>query len=1122
MRIALKLTGSIVFVFLLAAACLAQSATTRGSISGTVKDAKGAIVPGATVTVKGLDTGFNQTVTADKDGVYRIEALPPGNYSVTVGAISGFAETNVNATVVLEKTTTADVTLGISSVNVVEVGSDPLGVVVDTTDSKVQTNITSNLIEKIPAGTSFSSVLKLSPETRSDSLTGGFTVDGASKAENTFSIDGQDVTNFRHGTLNDNGTIADNQNIPTALVKEVQIKTSGFEAEHGGASGAVIQVVTKSGSDTFHGEAGAQFTTSRLQPNNNSSAAFNTYDYGSGTQNLFSLAPAAKDASLEFDPTVTFSGPILKKRVWFFGIYSPQNYHVDRITNYYTINVNTGALSPDPKVGSSPLYPSSFREEYQASSTNQYAEGKIDYSLTHNLSGFTSYLWNPFVQHGLLPYGNQAINAIEPPHAGFADAESRYSKKGGFSPSEVFNTQMEWTPRPWMALSGRFGYGYQNGKPSNYDIPGGTLYQCRGISSATYYSGAGAACLYNYASELGSGAIVRDISKHKTIDVDATFFFGGFGRHNLKTGYELARISVDDLEASTNYIRAYYGQSTSVAPCSLITAANPGGNCYGFGYAVIYGEQGKGSNKAQAIYVQDKWQITSRLTLNLGVRTESENLPSFSVASSPIHIPWGRKTVPRLGASYDLFGNGKTRIFGSFGIFSDRMKFEMPIGSFGGGLYYVDYFPISTAHPDISYYTRALLYGSYNPIVNGGNPSLQGGVSTFHENFRPDSSTQGCYDKVNDYIDSSGSCAQIGATGITLSGVDPNMQPFKQREISVGFESEISKNYVLGGHFTRKDVLHTIEDTGVGQDSYYTIGNPGEGLTESQRLAIGYAPTVKPKREYNAVEVELTKRFTNHYYFSTNYTWSRLFGNYSGLANSDYFDSGSSVNGTTATRSDPGVNRFYDWSVAGYTAHGAPDNGLLATDRTHVIKAYGGYGFDWWGSKVNETFLSFFQTIESGTPQTTAVDVFNGAGMYLVYTKRGDLGRTPMLTQTDLNLSHTYKFGNDGRFKIVGDITVVNAFNQHIVTAINPRKFIQDGPDNPGLGEAGDIAFENSLITGHQGALYDGLNCTTTATCNANSVTTTDAKGSNLNILYGLPSAYQAQRNIRFGFRFVF
>ena len=187
----LRLIASTICMLLLATV-FTFGQQTAGSIEGTVSDSKGAVVPGATITVAGINTAFNQTVTANDSGKYRIERLPAGRYKITVGAISGFAETVIDTQVVIEKTTTANVTLGISQADInVEVGADPLGVVVDTSDSKVQTNITSELIDKLPTGTNFTSILKVSPGTRGESLTGGFQVDGASKAENSFVLDGQ-------------------------------------------------------------------------------------------------------------------------------------------------------------------------------------------------------------------------------------------------------------------------------------------------------------------------------------------------------------------------------------------------------------------------------------------------------------------------------------------------------------------------------------------------------------------------------------------------------------------------------------------------------------------------------------------------------------------------------------------------------------------------------------------------------------------------------------------------------------------------------------------------------------------------------------------------------------------
>lgn len=1129
----IKTIASIVSVFLLSAAIFGQSIT--GSIDGTVKDANGAVVPGASVTVTGVSTGFTQTLTTNSDGYYSIDRVPAGTYRVTVAPISGFSEATAETRVTIEKTTRTDIALstGVQDIQV-NVSSDALGVVLDATDSKVQTNITEELIEKLPLGTSFSSILKLNPATRGESLTGGFTIGGASKAENTFSIDGQDITSVRNGTLN-NSTGVDAYNIPTALIKEVQIKTSGFEAEHGGASGGVVQIVTKSGTNDFHGEAGAQFNTSRLQGRPNSSSAQNLFDYLGSTQRLFALPPAGKDASLGFDPTIAVGGPILKDRVWFFGIYSPQKFNSTRTISYFTINANN-QLVPDTRFQDNPIAnptaPRQSQETYQLNQTYEYANAKIDYSLGNNLSGFTSYLWNPLVQDGQYPYGAQAINATQPFAPSIGLGPEFYSQRGGFSASNVFNTQMTWAPLNWMSLSGRFGHGFQNSKPFSYANAGGVQYTCVGAQTAFAYANGSAGCGFRFLNQSVVGGIVRNVSKHKTANFDSTFLFNGFGRHSLKGGYELSRINVDVLETgSRNDFSLRYGQAnTNAGPLcnmasAIITATNPGGTCLGFGVFTTFGEGGKGGNKVNAFYLQDKWQIGGRLTLNLGVRTESENLPSFSTltaSTNPISIPYSKKTVPRLGFAYDPIGTGKMRIFGSYGVFTDRMKFELPIGSFGGAQFFQSIFPILPNRPNYASYNFANIYGNYNP-QNPGNPSTQGGLATFHRNLRPDSSISACATQAAGVL-TGGSCAQQNLTGTTLIGVDPDLKPFKQQEFTVGFETELWKEYVFGVNYNRRDILSTVDDIGYDHDTFYTIGNPGEGIAEAQNLALGFAPASPLQRKYNAVEFSFTKRFSRNYFFSANYTWSRLFGNYSGLANSDYFDGGA-ANGSDASRSDPGVNRFYDWSLAGYSSQGGSDAGVLATDRTHVFKAYGGYAFDWFGSKANETTLSFYQVVQSGTPQTTAVEALEGSGMFLVYTKRGDLGRSPRFSQTDLSASHTYKFGRDDRFKVVADITMNNAFNQRTVTAINPRRWIQDGPADPN-GPAPTFqqraAFEKAVASGAQAALYNALDCNTAAACTAANVIPNTSNGSNRNLLYGQPSAFQGRRNIRFGFRLVF
>lgn len=1060
MRKNLILISSILLCFVVyTSSVFAQSQF--GAITGTVTDPNGAVVPGARVTVSGVSVGLSRTATTDSQGFYAFRQLPPGTYNINVAA-SGFAEkAATNQSVSVETTTSVNIQLTVIGADaVVDITGDELVTPVDATDSKVQTTISAKEIELLPKGVDFTSLLKLAPGTRPEGLAGGISIDGASGSENTFYIDGQEVTNFRTGTLNGNNAI------PTSLVQELQVKSSGFEAEFGGATGGVINVITKGGTNAWRGEVGAAFNTQKL--NGDPRPSLFRFVNGSGANFLqrTEYINPPKAGGTDFFPTFSLSGPVVKDRLWFFGSYAPQIFSSRVTTDFYT-------NAPSTQLGTAAPRTYRFSETYQATSRFEYAFARIDAQPTENIRVNASFLWNPLINEGVIPFGTVSLGgnpASVTVNGQTYTGADLYSRQGGRQNANNFTSQISWTPNSSFVASGRFSRGFLNQKPNNYFVFSGTSYRC--IVGGSY-------CPTNQQDPSPS-LTEFDVSVRTTIEGDATYLGSVAGvRNEIKGGYQWFRIRND---VSSGYkdrgiIRIYMGFTIQ----DIGAASTPDPNAIGAGELIRFGTVGSGENTNQSVYIQDKIQFGNRVTFNAGVRFEKEDLPSFNGLAPPINFGWGDKVAPRVGVAVALNNSGTAKIWGSYGKFYDRLKFELPRGSFGGDFFRWDYFEIFPNSPNWRSFTIQQILGTWNDAPGGNCPTTgfiaPGALSRCQYDYRIASNNP-------------------NAT-IYTGQVDPDLKPFQQDELTVGYQQEFFRNFVIGSRFTWKDVKWAVEDAGILTPDFseaYIIGNPGSGLHAQVLRQLGYERSVKPERNYRAWEISLDRRLANNFYFNINYTWSRLFGNYSGLASSD-----------EGGRTSPGVNRFFDLPYIGWTYQGKPDNGLLATDRTHVVNSYGAYIFNWLGSRTNSTELSYFTTFQSGTPQTTLVS-FHAGSTPIPLNGRGDMGRTPMFTQTDFAVSHKYRFGRDNRFTLAADVNVINLFDEDNITSYyNTLSAVTI--TEAALGFSDPVAAANALTAGQ---LYNTVQTYMNGAPNRK-----DAR-------YGLANGYQAPRSVRFGLRFIF
>src|SRR4051812_11419528 len=241
-------------------------------------DPSGAAVPGAQLELSGGALQRALTTTSDATGAYRFAQAPIGSgYTLNV-AVAGFRTAKVAGMVVeLGKTTQLDIKLEVGQVTESVIVSGAT-VMVDTQSSSAATAVDRSFFDLLPKGRSFYDLVAIAPGARNEGKAGGYAIDGATGSENTFYLDGVEVTSIQTGVL------ADQNKVPVEAIQQVQVKNGVMEAQYGGAVGGVVNAVVRSGSNAFHGQAGFYFNNNamsarerpvqRLSPTNDNIAEY--------------------------------------------------------------------------------------------------------------------------------------------------------------------------------------------------------------------------------------------------------------------------------------------------------------------------------------------------------------------------------------------------------------------------------------------------------------------------------------------------------------------------------------------------------------------------------------------------------------------------------------------------------------------------------------------------------------------------------------------------------------------------------------------------------------------------------------------------------------------------------
>lgn len=627
-----KFAAVLVVILTAALSALTQSQSTTGNIEGHIVDANGAVVPGASITATNRDTGFTKTTTSDNEGNYILLLLPPGNYKVDVAAVKGFAAAtfnNVQVTVGAKTSLEIGLTAG-GTANVVDVTAT--GQAVETTRSSVSSTINERSVLNLPTnGRNFLDFATLTPGVvRDPTRAGDLAVGGQKGTLNSVQIDGasSDNTFFGQSSGRTGSGRAPSQ-FSVDTVKEFQVNTNGFSAEFGRAAGAVINVVTKSGTNRFTGSAFEYFrdeSLNALNPNFRAQAR-----------------PKPKGQINQFGGT--FGGPLKKDKAFFFGAYEGQRSNLPN-----PVILNSLAFAPanvrtflTPKIAT-----------YAIDRVQDNFLGKVDLNINEKNQVWIRMNFQKFRGTNLEASGN--LSALD--HTGNSNVTT-------------FTTTGSWTRTISSNWFNEFRYQFSRDKEpgfSNSTAPETTISaNAGGINDGTFSWGRN-----NFSP--------RETTIKRNQFIDSQTYVTG--PHTLKYGVDLL------FDQVFNFFPGLFSGSYRFANYTALSnqLTTPAGQ-----FAAQYRQSFAGTgtsgatthpnNKEYGFFFQDDWRASRQLTLNLGVRYDYQ-----SIAKPPIRNPNAaliaagfdtgfrpsdkNNLAPRLGFAYAI--GEKSVIRGGYGMFYGR------------------------------------------------------------------------------------------------------------------------------------------------------------------------------------------------------------------------------------------------------------------------------------------------------------------------------------------------------------------------------------------------------------------------------------------------------------------